>query len=214
MPADDVPILPVWAPRLKRQQIRRFYETCSAGIFDANVIDDVGYSLYARCMSMLEVGLARRGRLHCPACDEIVTRTRMDHPDEELVCSHCRWTCSWRNYRDSYKGKSLFPGRMESIIADFVRTFRSAKEHRERIVLIDTLIHSIHAELVGGHKPAAYQFIEGATEDIAAFLNALTYGDGIPDGIRRRREQWRERIRSGPSFWSDQTAEKSGQGTS
>lgn len=207
MHAEDSPILPVWAPRLKRQQIRRFYETCSVGIFDSEIIDDVGYSLYARCTSMLEVGSAREGQVRCPTCSETVQRTDMNHPDEELVCSSCKWTCTWCAYRDSYKGKSLFPGRMGPMIAEFVRAFRSTREHREMIVLIDTLIHNIHAELVGGSKPAAYQFIEGSTEDVAAFLDQLTYGDDMPEVIRARREQWRQRIRSGPKFWSSQIGE-------
>ena len=60
--------LPVWAHRLKKSQIERLYRSCGEGRLDEQLIDDVGFSLYARCMSMLQVSEAIRGRPPCPSC--------------------------------------------------------------------------------------------------------------------------------------------------
>ena len=44
---------PRWAPRVRRSKIRRLYETDALGIYDDELIDDVGYALLARCRSFL-----------------------------------------------------------------------------------------------------------------------------------------------------------------
>ena len=61
--------LPVWAYRLKKSDIERLYRSCSTGILDDELIDEVGFGLLARCMSMLQVAEAIRGRPVCPQCD-------------------------------------------------------------------------------------------------------------------------------------------------
>ncbi|MEZ4835179.1 MAG: hypothetical protein R2873_24865 [Caldilineaceae bacterium] len=61
--------LPVWAHRLRKSQIERLYQSCSQGFVDEELIDEVGFALYSRCLSMLEVREAMFGRLPCPGCD-------------------------------------------------------------------------------------------------------------------------------------------------
>jgi hypothetical protein len=53
--------LPVWAPRLSKLQIQRLYQSVGRDLLDEELVDDVGFSLYSRCISMLQVSEAIRG---------------------------------------------------------------------------------------------------------------------------------------------------------
>lgn len=200
----DPPHLPDWAPRVSRVLIRRFYEMSESGILDDDLIDEVGVALYARCYSMIEVKEAKRGQVRCPACGSIIQRERPLRLDGDFSCGQCPWTCDWPTYRSSFKGALLNPGQIETQIRAFLRDYAGAREPRQKVVLIDTLIHLIHDETGGGNKPGAYAFIEGEISDVAAFLDGLTYGADIPEEVKERRMHWRRKVKTGKRFWSDQ----------
>ncbi len=173
-----------------------FYRTCGEGILDEGTIEDVGVSLYARCQSML-------GNLDCPSCGAPLQRH-----GRSLRCAGCAWECAWSEFRQTSWGKHLSPGRMKPFIAEYVQRYSAAKTLGEKIVLVDTLIHRFHGELVGGNTPGAYNLIEGGLTDLAAFLDGISYGEQMPDGMAERREIWRQRLRSAPRFWSAQLGKK------
>lgn len=197
-------IMPSWSLRVPRSKIQRFYEMSSSGILDEELIDDVGISLYARCESMIEVKDAKRGTVKCPSCRASIERQQPLSNNDRFKCMDCSWTCDWPTYRKHYKGTLLNAGQIEKQIRAFIRSYKGAKDYRQKIVLIDTLIHLIHDEIGGGNKPGAHAFIEGAISDVAAFSDRLTYGSAIPEDVGARREQWRNRVRTSKSFWSDQ----------
>ena len=64
-------ILPTWAPRLKPYLIRRVYEGDAQGLLDSELLDKVGWALYARCESFLLAHEARNGRARCPVCGDV-----------------------------------------------------------------------------------------------------------------------------------------------
>ena len=204
MGQEEKQLLPKWAPRVPRSKIRRFYEMSGLGIVDEELIDDVGIALYARCESMIEVKEAKRGTVKCPNCRADVERERPLRNDDRFTCEKCSWECDWPTYRSAFKGTLLNPGQIEPQIREFLRSYRKTKDHRQKIVLIDTLIHLIHDELGGGNKPGAHAFIEGEISDVAEFLDRLTYGSEIPEEVKARREKWRKTVSTGKSFWSDQ----------
>ena len=43
-----------WEPRVPKRKIRLLYETDAKGIYDEELIDDVGFALLARCQSFRE----------------------------------------------------------------------------------------------------------------------------------------------------------------
>lgn len=196
--------LPTWAPRVSRRHIERLYRSCGRGFLDGELIDEVGFAHYARCESILKVKEAMRGDITCPHCEAPIHRTCYVCEDEHLQCSRCGWKCTWQEYRSTFDEKFLNAGDMERFCHEFLLAFGAAKEHGEKLVLIDTLIHRLHGELLGGNKPGAYAFIEGDIVDVAAFLDRLTYGDRMPEDIKRKREAWRRKVRTGGRFWADQ----------
>jgi len=192
--------LPVWAHRLRKSQIERLYKSCAKGYMDEDLIDDVGFSLYARCTSMLQVMEAMRGRPPCPSCG--ATAQLDEGPTAFARCPDCGWMCPWKVYQKTYQRKGLFAGGMESFVRDFVRRFAATRSHRDRLVLIDTLIHRFHWESgdSAGGRPGAVSLIEGKMKDIMAFLDRLSYGDAIPPEVAHLREEWRRKWRDNP--WS------------
>jgi hypothetical protein len=64
--------LPKWAPRVKPERIRRLYQLDAQGIYDDELIVNVGYSLLARCESFIHAMEAVRGHAGCPLCGAIV----------------------------------------------------------------------------------------------------------------------------------------------
>ena len=207
MPDDSEYQLPVWARRLRKSQIARLYRSCGQGLLDEELIDDVGFSLYARCKSMLQVSEAIRGRPRCPSCG---ATARLDEgPTTFAKCAACGWTCPWTLYKKTYQRKGLFAGGMESIVRDFVRRFAATRSHRERLVLIDTLIHRFHWESgdSAGGRPGATSLIEGKMKDIMPFLDHLSYGDDIPPEVKHTRAEWRRK------WWGNPWSSGKGQGS-
>lgn len=193
--------LPVWAPPLSKVQIERLYKSSGRGLLDEELIDDVGFSLYSRCTSMLEVSEAIRGNPPCPSCG---AAAQLD--DNEATpfarCPNCAWSCPWSLYQKTYQRKGLFAGGMEPFIQEFVQKFPTTPSYRERLVLIDSLIHRFHWEHAGkaDGRPGATSLIQGKMKDIMAFLDRLSYGDDIPPEIARTREEWRRQWRE--NAWS------------
>jgi ribosomal protein L37AE/L43A len=199
--------LPVWAPRLRKLQIERLYQSCGRGLLDEELIDDVGFSLYSRCISMLQVSEAIRGNPPCPSCG--ATAQLDKGPTPVVRCANCGWMCPWEHYQKTYQRKGLFAGGLEPFIKDFVHLFPATHSYRERMVLIDILIHRFHWESAGiaDGRPGATSLIEGKMKDIMAFLDRLSYGDTIPPEIERTREEWRRKWRR--NAWSSSTGQGS-----
>lgn len=86
--------LPVWAPRLRKGQIEQLYQSCGQGLLDEELIDEVGFSLYSRCISMLQVKEAMLGKPPCPSCGA-PAQVDWDATTPFARCLACDWTCPW-----------------------------------------------------------------------------------------------------------------------
>lgn len=192
--------LPVWSPRVSKARIARLYTTFAKGIVDADLIDDVGFSLLARCESVLAATEAGQGRgAPCPQCGSRVSWVYWK--GEDLDCTRCGWRCPGQAYKKTIKYKHLFAGGMKPFLGEFVREFPRARTHAERFILIDTLIHRYHWENVGrGGRPGACCLIEGKLKNIMPFLDGLSYGEEIPAEVEATRAKWRQEWRA--SRWN------------
>lgn len=195
--------LPVWAYRLRKSQIEQLYKSTAQGLLDEELIDDVGFSLYARCQSMIQVAQASIGKPPCPNCDAIAELDKAPWDSTAVAaCPTCGWTCPWGMYKKTYQRKGLFMGGFKPAVEEFVREFAITKAHAKRLVLIDTLIHRFHWESKekAGGRPGATSLIEGKMKDIMAFLDSLSYDDNVPPEIEKKREEWRRKWHGSP--WS------------
>jgi len=82
-----------WHPRVPQAKIRRLYRSDADGSLDVDLLDDVATTLYLRCRSIVMVGDAEQGRVHCPRCynngkSTVIPRDARGK-DFLLVCPTC-----------------------------------------------------------------------------------------------------------------------------
>ncbi len=167
-----------WAHKVSQSLIRRLYVSEARGILDEDLIDEAGYALVARCDSILKVTRAVRGVLDCPACGAEVKHGAK--AGETIACP-CGWSTEWREFQKTYRGRQLFGGAAVKAFEDFHSAFPAARTARERILLIDRLIHEFHWNLTRrspepeATRPAAANLIEGRSlAEVTAFLDELS----------------------------------------
>lgn len=186
---------PQWAPRVHPRLLKRLYALDARGILDEALIDEVGYALFARCESILAVTEAHNKRMvPCPLCGERIHHAWDD--SEVLNCGACNWRLTWGDYRKTYRKRQLHAGGMEPFIRAFVDDFQRATSAREKMVLIDILVHRYHGEFEGaGHRPGALNLIAvRRLKEGLAFLDEL---GGRDPQLRYQREAdaWVEKVR-------------------
>ncbi len=194
-----------WAVKVPQQMIRRIYENDARGIVDDELIDKVGFALYDRCQSLVMI---HDGLVQCPRCHQRFATGWVwpRYIDTEIVrCSHCgEWETSGKQYRASFQRGQLQAINAVPIFRTFVERYANTTVPRERVVLIDRLIHECHyaiARMPDGslgrnplpHATTANNLIEGGHDEVVAFLDALTYGEeGTPE-LEATQDDWREK---------------------
>ena len=202
--------VPRWAPRVTQREIKRLYETDAMGIYDEELIDEVGYGLLVRCESFIAANQATAGRAKCPNCSAVVEHSC--RKDEILHC-HCGWELTWEEYFSTIKHAQLSGAEpVLSLFRSFVRKFPKARKPRDKMLLIDRLIHGFHGyyrktsydEDPDGKpmRPVAINLIEGRLSQVVAFLDLLTYGEDSTEGLRENYSQWNEKIEENRDWYS------------
>jgi hypothetical protein len=170
--------MPAWAPRVSKDRIRQLYETDAQGIYDRALIDEVGYALLARCESFIAAVRAVAGEVACPRCGA------------------CGWELAWGAYFSTIQHKQLSGAEpVLSLFREYVAAYPGARTSRERMLLIDRLLHGFHWYYKDNTptRPVAINLIEGRLGDVLAFLADLTYGEHSTPGTVERFDLWDER---------------------
>ena len=179
-----------WPPRVSKRRIRQLYLKASEGIIDEELIDDVGYALYLRCQAILTVKEAREVRVACPRCEREGNTTLIPRQhgalNELLICPACSWQITWMEYLKTFKRRQLHSGGAVPAFQSFIQSFDRARDHRQKLIAIDRVIHEFHYSLRKEPdlptRAAAVNLIDGRLSDVMAFLDSLTYGDAsIPE---------------------------------
>lgn len=196
-----------WARKVPQDKIWRLYQNDARGTTDETLVDDVGLGLFLRCQSLVMV---YGGRVKCPRCrtdfrcvNPLVptgTGEAMSSEVEALPCPACGWTTTKKQYHHSWKHADLNGTRAMDAFQAFVAAYPRAQSARERVVLIDRLIHAFHHSLKAGsgvpHRSAANNLVEGSHENVVAFLDRLTYGEASTPGLAQTRERWQDDVQT------------------
>jgi hypothetical protein len=183
-----------WARRVKPETVRRLYTLDAKGIVDEELIDEVGYAMYARCQSIRIATRAHRGIATCPRCRADVRRADPDwktwRKDEPMACA-CGWSTTWGEYHKTYQRKQLTGGGAYEMFRGFIDEWPSARTSAEKMLAIDRLIHGCHGQFKGQMgRPAACNLIEGTMMELVALLEELAYGDLSTPGVAEERARW------------------------
>jgi RNase P subunit RPR2 len=88
-----------WSPRVSKGKLKRLYESTCRGIWDEELIDDVGMTLYLRCRDIVNIHQAQTERkLTCPRCQRVGTNTvitREQNREVPMECHVCGWAMTW-----------------------------------------------------------------------------------------------------------------------
>jgi hypothetical protein len=190
-----------WAPRISQAKIRQLYGQDAQGIVDEELIDEVGTGLYARAESIIMVS---NRQLRCPRCRAVFQWGDWEDPpladDAAIACSEegCGWETTFQACRQSWRRRRLFGGGIQPMLEQYMEQYPRAGSPRDKMLLIDWLLHTFHHEIKAGRVPkaAACNLIEGKAPKVVALLDELTYGDGSTPGLRETREAWRRELRA------------------
>ena len=178
-----------WEPRVRMEMIRRLYESDAKGFRDEDLANEVGYALYARCLSMIEASEALDGKVRCPSCARVITHDGRD--DTVLHCAQCGWRVTWKTYRKTLRRKKVAaPGILVPLRA-FAEAFPQCRSYRDKMLEIDRLIHTFHAESrKWPTSPIAKNVIEGNIREIVEFLDGLAYSPNTTPEVLAMREAY------------------------
>ena len=186
---------PTWAGRVPRHKIADLYKKDALGICDEDLVDEVGIGLLVRIREIFRAREANSGLARCPHC-----RRGIEHdfdPAFLIRCESCNWELAWSEYQKSFQGKHLIASGMTAFMKEYLEKYQVAKSPRQRMILIDTLIHRYHWELEGGLTgPGARDLIGGKPQDVIDFLNELSYGTKSNPDILATRQEWLDKVRA------------------
>jgi len=184
---------PVWAKKVPPDKIKRLYEQDAKGIYDEELADDVGVSLYARVDSMIMVTSSNLGKTVCIEC-----RTEIPHNYQKsflLECPKCGWSMLFGEFNDSYKGQTLHGYGALNELKEFAEKYPAAKTYAEKMRMIDWLIHTFHGNMQERpSRPTATNVIEGSNADVANLIFCLAYGESSTAAAEEM-EKWLEKFR-------------------
>ena len=121
-----------WSPKVRRELIYRLYKSNESGVFDEELIDDVGFRLYERCESILMV---TNRQVYCPICHtKFQLKTTWKDKRTHFPCpaDGCPWEVEWEQYHQSFTKKISSPAEQWIRSNAFTEIFHIKKRLRQR----------------------------------------------------------------------------------
>ena len=164
-----------WSPAVPREKLKRLYESDAKGMLNSNLLDDVGYTIYARCLQSQEVwDLMEAGKIKCHNCSNI-----LNYSPALITCS-CGHQYLYKDYRRSFRANNMPTGGAAHIFNKFISDWPRMQSDAEKMRLIDWLVHEFHINLLSGNKGrfVGINLIQGTKSQIKELILNLAYGDG------------------------------------
>lgn len=191
-----------WAKKVSPDKIRRLYNLDAQGIMDEELIDEVAYTFYERCESILTVTEASKGQIKCPECGNLINRDSVDK-EQIIKCQNCSWEITWGEYFNSYHQKQLHGGGAVDVFKNFIVKLPLAKTPQEKMILIDSIIHECHKGLKEGeyNRPVAVNLISGKMNETIKLLDDLANNSGNIPNSNEIYTKWRLKIDDALERW-------------
>ncbi|MDR0896474.1 MAG: hypothetical protein LBN04_01320 [Oscillospiraceae bacterium] len=162
-----------WSPRVPLAYLKRLYKDDAKMFFNDDLVDEVGYMLYARCLQGRDERLlANEGKLKCHHCGKILSKT-----NSPLLQCDCGYSYIFREYMRSFNENGMPSRSATPFFNEFVNKWPFAKEYREKMRLIDEVIHQCHLNMLSGVTRgfAGMNLFEGSKREINELILALAY---------------------------------------
>ena len=161
-----------WSPKVSRQNLKKLYENDAKGLPDEELLDDVGYTLYSRCLQGRDERLLiESGKMKCHNCQKILTASRT------LIQCECGSQYLFREYMRSFRKENMPSGAATKIFNAFIEDWSHAKGYAEKMRLVDGLIHEFHINLSSGVKGrfVGINLVQGTKKQIGELIVTLSY---------------------------------------
>ncbi len=167
-----------WAQKVSRRDIRRLYDSEAAGMLDEELLDQLIYAIHARVVDMFEVRQAQTtGQVRCRNCREMVAdlyRMGGGVSSPRLIrCNKCGWEVTCGEFYRSYNGKDMLPASRKELFKDFLARFDLAHTSRDKMLLLDWLIHEFHMHQGISGRLVAQNVIQGSRAQLIELISAL-----------------------------------------
>jgi hypothetical protein len=157
-----------FAPKAPLAWIEQLYRRDALGIEDTQLLDKVGARLYARCRDVL---LVSESTVVCPDCGAQVLVPWIGMPSAHVsACAGCGWTITAGDFHASFEHQDLLGLNARTAFTEFVAAYPRARGYRERMLLVDRLVHAVHTS----GNWAARNLIEGRASAVLARLDTLS----------------------------------------
>ena len=97
---------------------------------------------------------------------------------KRLACEQFGWQTTCGDFYASYTGKDLLPGSRVELFQEFLDRFPSARTSREKMLLLDWLIHAFHVQSGVASRLVAMNVIQGSRDQLRALLSEMASGSG------------------------------------
>ncbi len=159
-----------WSPKVPRAKLARLYESDARMLPDEELADDIGFTLYARCLQGRDERLLHeKGKLSCHGCGAVLQGKR------GLMECACGRQYLFRDCARSFRANNMPSGAASHIFGAFIDDWPRATRYAEKMRLIDGLIHEFHINLRSGVKGrfVGINLIEGTKKQIADLILSL-----------------------------------------
>jgi len=182
-----------WATKLNPNKLIKIYNEYMSGLVEEYEVDDVGISLLLRCEDIL---LISKGLCRCPCCQSIITR---DTNNESFRCPNgCPFEITLEAYLQSWRHTDLWCGNALSYFIKYVEDFPKCRTLGEKMIAIDTLIHSFHMDmkLNRPNRSAGNNLIAGSLKQVVELLDNLSGVQPENDILFKNtvEDMWKRRI--------------------
>lgn len=163
-----------WSKKTSRKSLQKLYDEDAKGIRDEDLLDEVGFSFYARCKQGKEVrDYLESGKLICHHCETVLSVVNYT----DLVHCPCGYGYTYREYRRSFYANNLPAGRAIPIFDTFLVKWQDCRSYNDKMQLIDWLIHQCHVSLMSGAhgRSVCVNLIEGTKKQITDLILKLAY---------------------------------------
>ncbi len=171
-----------WTSRISRRKIKQLYDSDAQGLLDENLVNEVGFTIYMRCLEAQEVmDAVHHYRVKCRNCKELLIRKNRIRKNKqnhsEILKCKCGWETTWGQYRQSTFNQNMCSGGADPFFMKYVKKWPKTRNNSEKMMLIDWMIHQFHIQDQIPGRSVAVNIISGTHQQVDDLINELAYGD-------------------------------------
>jgi hypothetical protein len=181
-----------WTSKINPYKLVSLYQKYMENQADVADVDNVGIWLLLRVKDIL---LISECKCVCPECND---EFKVQNEITNCPNSNCQFSITREQYHTSWQHKDLWCGKALPSFTLYFQRYPCAKDINEKMILIDTLIHSFHIDLKLNlpNRSAGNNLIEGSLKQVVEILdnlsgiqpdNDLVYKDTVQKMWNRRR---------------------------